>query len=89
MSDNEIRTPVDRERVSCPVCGAEPGQPCEFPDGETWTVVEDGVSRRVVHAGRYVRTLTEAEAHVFWETAVEKYVVEQLSALEPEMKAKP
>jgi hypothetical protein len=76
-----VSEPIQRrESVGCPVCGADIGTPCSFPNGGPWTITEDGVARRVVHAGRYARTLSESEAATFWNSAVEKYLGQQLGA---------
>ena len=72
---------VDRESVPCPFCGAAIGEPCDFPSGEPWIVVENGVERRTVHAARYAKTLPEADVAAFWETAVETYLSTELAAL--------
>lgn len=74
-----IITPFDRETVACPVCAAASGEPCDFSPGKPRMVVENGVERRVVHAGRYAQTLPEGEAAAFWGTAVDKYFAENLA----------
>ena len=65
---------MNRETVDCPVCGMKAGEPCDFLGAEPWMTKEDGEERRVVHAGRYARTLPVDEQGAFWETAVESYL---------------
>jgi hypothetical protein len=74
----------DREFVACSFCGSQPGQPCIFPEGEPWTVIEDGVPRRTVHAARYAQTLPAKQRAAFWETAVGDYISRELAALDGE-----
>ncbi len=76
-----MTTSADREAVRCPHCGANPDEACDFPNGGPWTVVENGVERRVVHAVRYAQTLPQDERAEFWATATERYMSEQLAAL--------
>jgi hypothetical protein len=71
---------MDRESVVCPLCFAAVGEPCEFPEGPPWTVFDDGIQRRVVHAGRYAETLPQDERAGFWRGAVGGYLNEQLTA---------
>lgn len=72
---------TDRESVHCTVCGAEPGEACEFPGGPAPMVVEDGISRRVVHAARYAELLPANERAAFWEGAVERYMAGELALM--------
>lgn len=72
---------TDRESIGCTVCGAEPGQACEFPDGPAPMVNDNGVLRRVVHAARYAATLPKEERAAFWENAVERYVSTELALM--------
>jgi len=73
---------MNRETVPCPHCVADPGEPCVFPEGEPWTVVEDGIERRTVHAGRYALTLAPEDRRAFWSTALDKYLSDELAALD-------
>jgi hypothetical protein len=71
-----------REFVACPFCGSEPGQACIFPEREPWTVIENGMPRRTVHAARYAETLSADERPAFWENAVGEYIAHELEALD-------
>jgi hypothetical protein len=44
-------------------------------------VVEDGISRRVVHAARYAELLPANERAAFWEGAVERYMAGELALM--------
>lgn len=58
-----------RESVDCPVCGAVPGERCEF--AEPQALKPDGT--RPVHAARYAMTLPELERAQFWDGAIERW----------------
>lgn len=73
----------NRETVKCPVCGVEIGKPCDFNGKPAPEVNDNGVMRRVVHAGRYAQTLPENERSEFWESAIEKYLSTELGLMNP------
>lgn len=70
---------MERDTVFCPLCGSPPGTRCDFPGLTPPPVVEDGESRRAVHAARYADTLLPDERSQFWENAVSAYLTQQLA----------
>lgn len=72
---------IDRESVGCTVCGATPGDPCDFNGSPAPMVNDDGVQRRSVHAARYAESLPPEARNAFWETAVESYLTKELALI--------
>lgn len=67
-----------RETVDCPVCGATPGEPCEFTEPQP--LKPDGT--RPVHAARYAMTLPESERGQFWEGRIEAYLSARIAEID-------